>query len=89
MRSNINMAMVCMVNKTAVDALSGVSHSPVSVDKNLSVINQNERYDECEVEGSQLLQLRGKASGRQYVRDLNVYVHLLLCIYLERELGHL
>jgi len=71
MRSNINMAMVCMVNKTAVDALSGVVHSPTPIDENISVLSQNiESFDECEADENQLLSISSKKSGKQYNGDL-------------------
>ena len=66
------MAMVCMVNKTAVDALSGVVHSPTPIDENISVLSQNiESFDECEADENQLLSISSKKSGKQYVSDFH------------------
>ncbi|KAE9550582.1 hypothetical protein FO519_006209 [Halicephalobus sp. NKZ332] len=71
MRSNINMAMVCMVNKTAVDTLSGKLHSMMSMDSNASILNEKiENFDECEAEENQLLRTSSRATEKQYNGEL-------------------
>lgn len=50
MRSNINMAMVCMVNRTAVDMLSGEKLISTKNQTFLLKTEQIRNFDECDAE---------------------------------------
>ena len=77
MRSNINMAMICMVNRTAVDEISGnrVPLAPLELKNNtnelmLQIIeNKAPDVDECEIEDI------GFIKSRQAMRKAELAKH--------------